>query len=68
MIGPLRPVGSQPPAIDPVKRPPRTGRRDPDDEERRRREGGEQQHPDQHASSDPAPGTPDDEGHLDVLA
>ena len=67
MIGPLRPVGSQPPAIDPVKRPHRTGRRDPDEERRGREEGG-QQHADQDPPAGPAPGTPDDEGHLDVLA
>ena len=67
MIGPLRPVGSHPPAIDPVKRPSRTDRRDPDDEERRRREEREQQR-DQQTPTDPAPGTPDDEGHLDILA
>jgi hypothetical protein len=67
MIDPLRPLGLNRPAIDPVKRPERTGRRDPDEEERRRREKGEQQGEDQRPP-ERQPGAPDDEGHLDVLA
>ena len=66
MIDPLRPLGLDRPAIDPVVRPQRNGRREPDEdrrgrEERERRDG-------QGAVPDTAAGTPDDEGHLDVLS
>ena len=66
MIEPLRPLGHDRPAIDPVKRPQRTGRRDPDEERRGREEGREDA--EQRSAHEALPGAPDDEGHLDVLA
>ena len=66
MIEPLRPLGHNRPAIDPVRRAQAPGRRDPDEERRGREEGHEDA--EQPSAREPLPGTPDDEGHLDVLA
>jgi hypothetical protein len=67
VIDPLRPLNFGRPAITPVVKPERTGRRDPDEEQRRRDEERKRQS-DQEPGGEGLPGTPDDEGHLDVLA